>query len=165
MQQLLPLMEEQKSTIVYRWKNIAITAVFTILVIAVFVFIALQSPVSTNQKEIGMSNTQQQELQIEDIVEGSGTEATNGKKVSVNYLGTLTDGKKFDSSYDRNEPFQFTLGAGEVIAGWDQGILGMRVGGKRKLTIPPNLGYGSQDLGSIPPNSTLIFEVELLNIE
>lgn len=107
----------------------------------------------------------EEKLIIEDKVTGTGAEAVTGKKVTVNYLGTLTDGKKFDSSYDRNEPFSFILGAGEVIAGWDQGVAGMKVGGKRKLTIPPALGYGSQDLGVIPPNSTLVFEVELLKVE
>ncbi|MGA2910250.1 MAG: FKBP-type peptidyl-prolyl cis-trans isomerase [Candidatus Microgenomates bacterium] len=104
-------------------------------------------------------------LQIQDEVVGTGVEAVAGKSVTVNYIGTLTDGIKFDSSYDRNQPFTFNLGAGEVIQGWDQGVVGMKVGGKRKLTIPPSLGYGSQTVGSIPPNSTLIFEVELLNVE
>lgn len=104
-------------------------------------------------------------LKIEDLTTGTGTEAVAGKKVTVNYLGTLTNGTKFDSSYDRNEPFSFNLGAGDVIAGWDQGVAGMKVGGKRKLTIPSELGYGAMDLGSIPPNSTLLFEVELLNVE
>ncbi len=110
-------------------------------------------------------NMQNDKLIIQDEMVGTGTEAVSGKKVTVNYLGTLTNGTKFDSSYDRNEPFTFNLGAGEVIAGWDQGITRMKVGGKRKLTIPPSLGYGSQDLGSIPPNSTLVFEVELLKVE
>lgn len=96
---------------------------------------------------------------------GTGAEATAGKKITVNYSGTLTNGTKFDSSYDRGTPFSFTLGAGEVIQGWDQGIVGMKVGGKRKLTIPPSLGYGSADYGPIPGNSTLIFEVELLGVE
>lgn len=104
-------------------------------------------------------------LLIEDILVGTGEVATSGKKVTVNYSGTLTNGQKFDSSYDRNEPFSFTLGVGEVIPGWDQGVAGMKVGGKRKLSIPPSLGYGARDLGSIPPNSTLLFEVELLKVE
>jgi len=97
---------------------------------------------------------------------GTGEEATVGKKVTVNYLGTLTDGTKFDSSYDRGTPFSFSLGAGEVIAGWDQGVAGMKVGGKRKLTIPSSLGYGAQGIpGVIPGGATLVFEVELLGVE
>jgi FKBP-type peptidyl-prolyl cis-trans isomerase len=105
-------------------------------------------------------------LQVTDEVVGTGDEAVAGKTVSVNYVGTLMDGKKFDSSYDRNQPFEFQLGAGQVIKGWDQGVAGMKVGGKRKLVIPPELGYGSQGAGdSIPPNSTLVFEVELLGVK
>lgn len=100
-----------------------------------------------------------------DEVEGTGAEAVAGKTVSVNYTGTLTDGTKFDSSYDRNQPFSFVLGAGEVIKGWDQGVAGMKVGGKRKLVIPPSLGYGAQANGKIPANSTLVFEVELLDVK
>ncbi|HVZ58929.1 MAG TPA: FKBP-type peptidyl-prolyl cis-trans isomerase [Patescibacteria group bacterium] len=103
-------------------------------------------------------------LKIEDLTVGTGAEAKIGDTVKVNYTGTLTNGKKFDSSYDRNQPFTFTLGKGEVIKGWDQGIVGMKVGGKRKLTIPPDLGYGNTAQGSIPANSTLIFEVELLDL-
>jgi FKBP-type peptidyl-prolyl cis-trans isomerase len=102
---------------------------------------------------------------IEEIVVGKGAEATVGKTLSVHYVGTLVNGTKFDSSRDRNEPFEFTLGAGEVIRGWDEGFAGMKVGGKRKLTIPPELGYGARGQGSIPPNSTLIFEVELLGVK
>ena len=106
------------------------------------------------------------ELKIEDIIVGTGDEAVSGKKVTVNYLGTLLDGTKFDSSYDRGVPFSFILGAGEVIKGWDQGVAGMKVGGKRKLTIPSSLGYGEAGAGGvIPPNATLIFEVELLGVE
>jgi FKBP-type peptidyl-prolyl cis-trans isomerase len=106
------------------------------------------------------------ELKIEDIVVGTGDEAVFGKKVTVNYSGTLIDGTKFDSSYDRGVPFSFNLGAGEVIKGWDQGVVGMKVGGKRKLTIPSSLGYGASGAGSvIPPDATLIFEVELLKVE
>lgn len=105
-------------------------------------------------------------LQIQDEVVGTGTEALSGKKVTVNYVGTLTDGTKFDSSYDRNEPFSFTLGAGEVIKGWDEGVAGMKIGGKRKLTIPSNLAYGDNGVpGAIPGGATLIFEVELLKVE
>jgi len=104
-------------------------------------------------------------LQVEDVVVGSGDEAVKGKVVSVHYTGWLTDGKKFDSSKDRGQPFQFPLVRGQVIQGWDQGVQGMKVGGKRKLTIPPELGYGAQGAGGvIPPNATLVFEVELLGV-
>ncbi len=104
-------------------------------------------------------------LQIEDIRVGDGAEAVSGQSVSVHYVGTLTDGKKFDSSRDRGAPFKFPLGAGKVIKGWDQGVAGMRVGGIRKLTIPPSLGYGARGAGGvIPPNATLVFEVELLGV-
>ncbi|OGM16063.1 peptidylprolyl isomerase [Candidatus Woesebacteria bacterium RBG_19FT_COMBO_42_9] len=108
----------------------------------------------------------QNELKIEDLTVGTGDEAVAGKKVTVNYAGTLEDGTKFDSSYDRGAPFSFNLGAGEVIQGWDNGVAGMKVGGKRKLTIPSFLGYGERGAGdAIPPNSTLIFEIELLKVE
>lgn len=104
-------------------------------------------------------------LQIDELKLGTGAEAKSGKRVTVHYVGTLTSGKKFDSSRDRGEGFDFTLGAGEVIKGWDQGVAGMKVGGLRKLTIPPELGYGPRGFPPvIPPNSTLIFEVELLEV-
>ena len=104
-------------------------------------------------------------LKYEDLVEGNGETAVAGQKVSVHYTGWLTDGTKFDSSLDRNSPFSFSLGAGHVIGGWDEGVQGMQVGGKRKLTIPPQLGYGPAGAGGvIPPNATLVFEVELLEI-
>ena len=106
------------------------------------------------------------ELIIEDIIVGQGAEAVKYSIITVNYTGWLKDGTKFDSSLNPGrEPLRFTLGAGQMIQGFDQGILGMKVGGKRKLTIPPNLGYGSQDKGIIPPNSTLIFELDLLIVE
>jgi FKBP-type peptidyl-prolyl cis-trans isomerase FkpA len=104
-------------------------------------------------------------LVIEEVLVGNGAEARAGQMVSVHYTGWLTDGSKFDSSKDRNEPFEFPLGARHVIAGWDEGVQGMKVGGTRKLTIPPQLGYGARGAGGvIPPNATLVFEVELLGL-
>ena len=105
-------------------------------------------------------------LQYEDLAEGTGEAAKAGDSVQVHYTGWLTDGTKFDSSLDRGSPFSFRLGAGRVIKGWDEGVAGMKVGGKRKLQIPPQLGYGARGAGGvIPPNAELIFEVELLGIE
>lgn len=105
-------------------------------------------------------------LVIEDMVEGDGAVAAVGQTVSVHYTGWLTDGTKFDSSKDRNEPFEFPLGRGWVIRGWDEGVQGMKIGGSRKLTIPAELGYGARGAGGvIPPNATLVFEVELLELK
>lgn len=104
-------------------------------------------------------------LEKTDLVVGTGAVAQAGKKVSVHYVGTLTNGSKFDSSRDRDEPFDFTLGRGQVIKGWDEGVAGMKVGGKRKLVIPPEMGYGARGFPPvIPPSSTLVFEVELLGV-
>jgi FKBP-type peptidyl-prolyl cis-trans isomerase len=108
----------------------------------------------------------EEKLQTQDLVVGKGAEAKNGDKVSVHYVGTLqSNGKEFDSSRKRGQPFDFPLGQGRVIKGWDQGVAGMKVGGKRKLIIPPSLAYGERGAGTIPPNSTLVFEVELLDIK
>ena len=107
--------------------------------------------------------TTQSGLQYVDEVVGNGATAAAGQTVSVHYTGWLTDGTKFDSSKDRGRPFEFQLGAGNVIRGWDEGVAGMKIGGRRRLTIPPALGYGARGVGGvIPPNATLVFEVELL---
>lgn len=126
----------------------------TFLSFFLLAFLILCSPILPAEKD----------FQIIDLVIGKGDEAFSGSYVTVHYVGKLTNGTKFDSSRDRNRPFEFNLGAGEVVKGWDKGVKGMRVGGKRKLIIPPELGYGSKQVGNIPPNSTLIFEVELLKI-
>lgn len=161
-------METEK--INFNFKNILLSfGLFALVLIILLVFTNLNTKPKVEIKpetEVKSDmNETNEELKQEDLKVGTGAEAIDGKKVTVNYLGTLTDGKKFDSSYDRKEPFTFTLGAGEVIKGWDMGVKGMKVGGKRKLTIPASLGYGSADMGDIPPNSTLIFEVELLKVE
>jgi FKBP-type peptidyl-prolyl cis-trans isomerase FkpA len=110
-----------------------------------------------------MPTTTPSGLIIDELVIGAGAEAATGQQVTVHYTGWLTNGTKFDSSKDRGDPFIFPLGAGRVIKGWDEGVQGMKVGGKRKLTIPPALGYGARGAGGvIPPNATLVFEVELL---
>jgi FKBP-type peptidyl-prolyl cis-trans isomerase len=116
---------------------------------------------SENQENVTASGLKYTDLQV-----GEGEEAKSGHTVNVHYTGWLTDGKKFDSSHDRRQPFSFKLGAGQVIRGWDEGVAGMKVGGKRKLTIPADLGYGARGAGgAIPPNATLVFEVELLGVK
>ena len=122
-------------------------------------------PQATSGANMDNIQTTKDGLKIQDIVVGNGQEVKTGDSVTVHYLGTLENGTKFDSSYDRNAPFTTQIGIGEVIKGWDEGIIGMKVGGKRKLIIPPDLGYGQQAAGSIPPNATLIFEVELLEVK
>ena len=106
-------------------------------------------------------------LVIEDLVVGTGDEAVKGKNVDVHYVGVAwSNGKQFDASWDRRETFEFRLGAGQVIQGWDEGVAGMKVGGRRRLTIPPDMGYGARGAGGvIPPNATLVFEVELLEVK
>ncbi len=115
----------------------------------------------------GANNQQQSmnQLQIQDVRAGEGIAAQAGDRLTVHYVGTLPDGRVFDSSRDRGAPFTFTLGAGEVIRGWDEGLIGLQQGGVRMLVIPPEYGYGSNGVGPIPPNATLIFEVELVDVE
>lgn len=106
-----------------------------------------------------------EEMNVEVLANGDGAQATPGQTVSVHYTGWLTNGTKFDSSVDRGKPFEFPLGAGRVIKGWDEGVAGMKIGEKRRLTIPPHMGYGSRGAGAvIPPDATLVFEVELLGL-
>jgi FKBP-type peptidyl-prolyl cis-trans isomerase len=106
------------------------------------------------------------QLKVDDLKVGTGAEAADGKKVSVQYTGWLVDGTKFDSSYDRGQPFSFALGGGQVIKGWDEGVKGMKVGGKRRLTVPADLAYGSKGAGGvIPPGATLVFDVELQAVQ
>lgn len=126
-----------------------------------------QVPTSPTPKKVEASNnyvTTPSGLKYLDMVEGNGETPEAGQIVVVHYTGTLEDGTKFDSSRDRGQPFKFKLGAGKVIKGWDEGIASMKIGGRRQLVIPPELGYGSNGIGPIPPNSTLIFDVELLRI-
>jgi len=145
--------------------------VVAIAVVLVFVFVggmSIFNSLTTNNKVETNSTTTASStagLIIKDVVVGNGTEAINGSIVTVHYTGVFEDGTKFDSSRDRGEPFSFELGKGMVIAGWDQGVLGMKVGGKRNLVISPELGYGPNDYGPIPGGSTLMFEVELLDVK
>ena len=133
--------------------------------VLVVVGIGVYSIFFAKPQEPAAQNAAADGLVIQDIRLGSGAEAKTGATVSVNYLGTLLNGTKFDSSYDRGRAFSFTIGNGEVIQGWDEGLVGMKVGGKRKLTIPASLAYGEHGIpGTIPPNSTLVFEIELLGI-
>ena len=128
----------------------------------IITFAVMLIAVSCSKEKQTMSNG----LVIEDVKISDGQEVEKFNIVTVNYTGLLEDGTKFDSSLDPGRsPFRFTVGAGQVIKGWDEGLMGMKIGGKRKLTIPPELGYGSRDNGPIPANSTLIFEIDLLGIE
>jgi FKBP-type peptidyl-prolyl cis-trans isomerase FkpA len=129
-----------------------------------FLLLACGQPAASTTTGGSAQVTTPDGLQYTDDQVGTGAEATPGKNVSVHYTGWLLNGTKFDSSRDRNQPFTFALGSGQVIKGWDEGVAGMKVGGKRTLIIPPQLGYGSRATGPIPPNSTLKFEVELLEV-
>ena len=160
-------------------KNESIAVVVSLVLVTGFIAFGVlgffgsssSSNLSLNNLNMDISNNgtpaaqPSSQLLTDDIIVGTGTEAVAGKHVTVNYRGTLLDGKVFDSSYDRGTPFDFDLGAGQVIQGWEQGIVGMKVGGKRKLVIPPTLAYGDRAIGPIPANSTLIFEVELLDVK
>jgi peptidylprolyl isomerase len=145
-------------------KLIGLFALFALLAA---VGVRAQNDNSSPTKVEGKGKSTSSGLQYWDLKEGTGTTASAGKSVSVHYTGWLaSNGKKFDSSVDRGQPFMFQLGAGQVIKGWDEGVSGMKVGGKRQLRIPPELGYGSRGAGGvIPPNATLIFDVELLAVK
>jgi peptidylprolyl isomerase len=125
----------------------------------------MRLPFFKPQKKATEMTTTDSGLQYEDLVEGTGEAPQAGQTVRVHYTGWLLSGSKFDSSKDRGQPFEFELGAGRVIKGWDEGVATMKVGGKRVLVIPPHLGYGARGIGPIPPNSTLKFEVELLGVK
>ncbi len=154
-------------------KIIAVFAILVVLVVLFYVFSKRNSPPGKLIQNLVNPPTEDgkgeipsrpgdEKLLKKDVVVGAGAEVKLGDTVTVNYLGTLENGTKFDSSYDRKQPFSFVLGNGEVIRGWDIGVLGMKVGGKRELVIPPELAYGEADKGVIPPNSTLKFTIELL---
>jgi FKBP-type peptidyl-prolyl cis-trans isomerase len=123
-------------------------------------------PVYAAETKVTKMITTDSGLKYTDIVVGKGMSPTKGKQVTVHYTGTLENGTKFDSSVDRKQPFKFMIGVGQVIKGWDEGVMSMKVGGKRKLVIPSNLGYGARGAGGvIPPNATLLFDVELLDVQ
>lgn len=148
-------------------KKTIIAVTVAVLVVGLLLGWGLVGGLFKNNSTTQNTTMQQQanQIQSKDIVVGTGDVAVAGKQVTVNYTGVFADGKKFDSSLDRGVPFTFTLGSGMVIKGWDIGVEGMRVGGKRILVIPPELGYGSKDYGPIPANSTLIFEIDLLSVK
>ncbi len=142
-------------------KKIKTGIVVVIAVLIIFLFVGGKDLIMNmfNSETVNQDNQMQSKVQIKEITEGTGEVATVGKELTVNYIGVFADGTKFDSSYDRSQPFKFTLG------GWDQGLEGMKVGGKRILVIPPELGYGAEDHGPIPGNSTLIFQIELISVK
>lgn len=158
----LNLREQRRQARAKRRTQQRLIAIISVIVI-IGAFAAVIYYNSTKEKSEMI--TTETGLQYQDLTVGTGQEAKTGDTVTVHYVGTLEDGTKFDSSRDRNEPYQLTLGAGGVIDGWEEGLVGMRVGGLRKLVIPPALGYGDQAVGDvIPANATLVFEIELLSI-
>ncbi len=155
-------------------KDKIITISLIIIFVLAFYFLTKKPSSMENQISNSAPNSQTMttlppskvtELKIEDIKVGTGSAVKSGDTVSINYIGTLEDGTKFDSSYDRNQPFETQIGVGQVIEGWDKGVVGMQVGGKRKLTIPYQMAYGENAYGPIPAKATLIFEVELMAIK
>ncbi len=142
-------------------------AVFAVLAVMVYLFFSgpLMNLFTSNMQNETENTMIQTGFKAEDVVVGTGKLVESGDKVSAHYVGKLTNGQVFDSSRDRGVPIQFTFGVGQVIRGWDEGIAGMREGGKRILTIAPDFGYGAQSAGAIPANSVLIFEVELVGVE
>jgi peptidylprolyl isomerase len=152
--------------------GVALIVTFGFLFFGSYIFSFLSNPASSAKSIQGASvaeanNVSTPELGgivVRDLLSGAGDAVKTGDRISVNYIGMLPDGSKFDSSYDRREPIEFTVGSGQLIKGFDEGVLGMQVGGKRKITIPPELGYGSQQVGPIPANSTIVFDVELMKI-
>lgn len=171
---MTPTMLKEKNKII-----VGAVIVIILAVVGYFVFAPRSKPVydssSSSTQNMGQLQNNPQtaspataitELIVEDISVGNGPAVKKGDTISINYLGTLTDGKKFDSSYDRGKPFETQIGMGQVIEGWDVGVIGMQVGGKRKLLIPSAMAYGAQGIsGVIPPNAPLIFEVELVAIK
>lgn len=146
-------------------KSTIVTVLIVIIILVGTYLLLSRQPLSVSETS-SAPTTSMQQLKIEDEKIGTGSTVKSGDTVSINYIGTLEDGTKFDSSYDRGQAFETQIGVGRVIKGWDEGVVGMKVGGKRKLTIPPDLAYGSQGAGGvIPPNATLIFEVELVAIK
>lgn len=149
-------------------KSFLLTLLLCLVAFGVFVYYVFgfnSSPQTINTTLTPSPTIDATDLKIEDTTVGTGPEVKSGDTVVMHYKGTLPDGTQFDSSYDRGEPYETQIGAGTVIKGWDIGVVGMKVGGKRKLTVPPSLGYGAQAIGSIPANSTLIFELELVGIK
>lgn len=161
--------KEIKARRAKRAKKLRIQRIILIAVLIISIVLLIygsRTRTANSTLSLGENMTQTSSgLQYEDTVLGAGAEAKPGDQVQVHYTGWLDDGTKFDSSVDRDEPFVFSLGAGQVIQGWDEGVVGMKEGGTRKLMIPPELGYGARGAGGvIPPNATLIFEVELLAV-